>query len=399
MDAEERFAVADWLARAGLEGTAPESLLAGFAERLVAGGVPLLRAVATVQSLDPVVGALLFRWSRPEGRPLREAYDRARGPGELENWQRSPLYALYRSAEMRLRRRLDAASVAEFPFLEGLRAAGATDYLGVKAAFTTAGAGEGVLSSWATDRVGGFGAADLDDLEALLPTFHLALQSAGLSAGCATLLATYLGRDPAARVLEGAVERGVAHRLDAILWASDLAGFTRLADRESEDRVIALLNAYAELAVEAITAAGGDVLKFIGDGLLAVFDRAALADAHGAALGAAKTALDAGAALAAARAAAGLPTTRLRVALHAGEVFYGNIGARRRLDFTVIGPAVNEAARLCDIGRSLDQDLVLSAAFHAAAERHRERFVGLGRYALRGVGRPQHLYTLDRPEA
>jgi adenylate cyclase len=164
--------------------------------------------------------------------------------------------------------------------------------------------------------------------------------------------------------------------------------------------VIDLLNAYAEVAVDAVTDAGGEVLKFMGDGLLAVFDRATRADAPAAALGAAQTALAGVETLGTARAAAGLPTTRLRIALHVGEVYYGNVGARSRLDFTVVGPAVNEAARLCDMCRSLDQDLVLSAAFHAAfhadAATPRDRLVGLGRYALRGVARPQHLFTLDR---
>jgi adenylate cyclase len=191
----------------------------------------------------------------------------------------------------------------------------------------------------------------------------------------------------------------VPERLDAVLWASDLAGFTRLADTQPEDRVVDLLNAYAEVAVDAVTAAGGEVSKFVGDGLLAVFDRATVVDAPAAALRAAETALAGVEALGERRAGAGLPTTRLRIALHVGEVFYGNVGAPARLDFTVVGPAVNEAARLCDMCRSLDQELVLSAAFHAAAERRRDRLVGLGRYALRGVGRPQHLYTLDRTDA
>ena len=102
--------------------------------------------------------------------------------------------------------------------------------------------------------------------------------------------------------------------------------------------------------------------------------------------------------LTAGRAAAGLMGSALRIALHRGEVFYGNIGSRTRLDFTVVGPAVNEAARLCDICKSVDRDLVVSSAFHDSAERQRHRFVGLGRYALRGVARPQPLYTLD-PEA
>lgn len=399
MNADQRFAIADWLARESLKGGAAEGLLGGFAARLDAAGLALLRASATLQTLDPVVGALLFRWWRPDGRAVRESFRRLAAGGGLEGWRYDPFYALYHGDAPRLRVLLeDPEAVTHFPLLGDLRAAGATDYLAVKVAFGARGAGEGVLSSWTTDRPGGFTAQDLADLEALWPMLHVALHTAALRTGADTLLTTYLGRDTAERVLAGAVQRGVPGRLDAVLWASDLAGFTRLADTQSQDRVIDLLNAYAEVAVDAVTDAGGEVLKFMGDGLLAVFDRATLADAPAAALMAAETALAGVATLGTARAAAGLPTSRLRIALHVGEVFYGNVGARTRLDFTVIGPAVNEAARLCDMCRALDQDLVLSAAFHAVAETPRDRLVGLGRYALRGVARPQHLFTLDRTD-
>jgi len=398
MDAEQRFAIADWLARESLKGGAAEGLLGGFAARLDAAGLALLRASATLQTLDPVVGALLFRWWRPDGCARRETFRRDAGGG-VEGWRHSPFHALYHGDARQLRVRLDdAEAAAAFALLGELRAAGATDYIATKEPFGARGAGEGVLSSWTTDRPGGFTADDLADLEALWPVFHVALHTTALSAGADTLLTTYLGRTTARRVLAGAVQRGVPGRLDAVLWASDLAGFTRLADTQSQDRVIDLLNAYAEVAVDAVTDAGGEVLKFMGDGLLAVFDRATLADAPAAALRAAEMALAGVERLGAARAAAGLPTSRLRIALHAGAVFYGNVGARTRLDFTVIGPAVNEAARLCDMCRSLDQDLLLSAAFHTVAETPRDRLVGLGRYALRGVARPQHLFTLDRTD-
>ena len=398
MNAQERFAVAQWLARESLAGRTPEALLAGLAERLDAAGPPLLRATATLQTLDPVIGAVLFRWQRRDGRAVRDSFRRHGAGSMLDEWRDTPFYALYHGEPSQLRFRLDDPEIgATFPLLEELRAAGATDYIATKIPFGARGAGEGVMSAWATDRPGGFTAQDLADLEALWPMFHLAVHTAALSAGANTVLTTYLGRDTARRVLAGAVQRGVPDRLEAVLWSSDLSGFTRLADTEPQERVIDLLNAYAEVTVDAIGRAGGEVLKFMGDGLLAVFDRATVDDAPAAALGAAETALAAVETLGRARVDAGLPTTRLRIALHAGPVFYGNVGAPARLDFTVIGPAVNEAARLCDMCRSLDQDLVLSAAFHAAAgAASRDRLVGLGRYALRGVGRSQHLYTLER---
>jgi adenylate cyclase len=396
MEAKDRLAIADGLARDSLAGAAPEALLQGFCERLLAAGVPLLRAAVTLQSLDPLVGAVAFRWWRDGARAEHARYARAGADGLGEDWRVSPFRALYEAEGDRLRLTPGTAAAAAFPLIGELAAAGATDYVGFKARFAAPGAGEGILSSWATDRPGGFTADDLEALEQALPLLQLAVHSAGAGVGAETLLTTYLGRDVAERVLAGEVARGVPRRLDAVLWASDLAGFTRLADREPEARVIDLLNAYAEVTVDAVTEAGGDVLKFIGDGLLAVFDRARLDDAPAAALTAAERALAAVDELGVRRTAALLPTTRLRVALHAGEVFYGNVGGRSRLDFTVVGPAVNEAARLCDMCRSLERELVLSAAFHAAADAQRARLVGLGRYALRGVARPQHLYTLDR---
>jgi adenylate cyclase len=387
-----------WLADAALGGAAADALLAGFCTRLATGGPPIVRAFLTLESLAPTVEALGFVWERHAGAAERRAYPRAEDRDfEPEGWLASPLYRLLHSPDTHLRRRLDQpGAVTEFPIFRDLAALGATDYVAVKARFAGAGAGSGVMSTWATDRPGGFTTADLDLLEATLPGLHHAAATVMLHESADAVLGTYLGRDVAHRVLGGAVGRGVAHSLDAILWASDLEGFTRLADSEPQDRVIDLLNAYAERTCDAVEDAGGEVLKFTGDGTLAVFDRHRLADAPGQALRAAVEALAAIHALTAERRAAGLPVSALRVALHRGEVFYGNIGSRTRLDFTVVGPAVNEAARLCDMCKSVDRDLVVSSAFHAAAEQDRHRLVGLGRFALRGVARPQPLYTLDR---
>jgi adenylate cyclase len=179
----------------------------------------------------------------------------------------------------------------------------------------------------------------------------------------------------------------------AVIWYSDLEGFTRLADTLPREAVLELLNAYAELLVDAIEAAGGQVLKFAGDGILATFEGG---EAHGAALAAWEAVLRLCRGLGARRAAAGLPVTRPYLALHVGEVLYGNIGGRARLDFTVLGPAVNEASRIAALCRGLDQPAILSEAFaEGCPAAWRERLVGLGRYALRGVARPQALFALE----
>ncbi len=399
MNADDRVALYRWLAEGGLAATSADALLAGFCERLVAGGVPLLRGLVTLESLEPTVEAVSFIWRRTASEAWREAHPRFEDRSfEPEGWLRSPLYALHHSDDTVLRRRLDQAGAAdEFPIFPELIALGATDYLATKVAFGGVGAGVGILASWTTDRIGGFTDSDLEILHDLLPGLYQAVETVTLSESAAVVLGAYLGRNTADLILGGSVGRGVAHTLDAVLWASDLAGFTRLADTEPREQVIDLLNAYAERAVDAVEAEGGQVLKFTGDGMLAVFDRASLENAPSRALAAATRALAETRAVSQERADARLPVSQLRVALHCGEVFYGNVGSRSRLDFTVVGPAVNEAARLCDMCKSVDRDLVVSTAFRAAAPALRERFVALGRFALRGVSRPEFLYMVDEP--
>jgi adenylate cyclase len=253
-------------------------------------------------------------------------------------------------------------------------------------------------SSWATDRPGGFAAADLAALEFLVPCLAVALKGASVAGIAESLVETYLGRDAGHRVLRGNIERGVADKIGAVLWFSDLQGFTRITEIAPPAQIIPLLNDYADAIVTALQDQGGEVLKFIGDGILAIFDifNAALpSDACACALDAALDANRRVAALNQRRKAAGLPVTRFYLGLHVGEVFYGNIGSTERLDFTVVGPAVNETSRIAAMCRSLDQDVLLSSAFAEAAGEARERLVSVGRYALRGVHRPQELYTID----
>ena len=208
-----------------------------------------------------------------------------------------------------------------------------------------------------------------------------------------TLVITYLGRDAAERILRGEIERGQVKTVRKVLWFSDLTGFTRIADTLPQAQLLDLLNAYADGLVGVVHDHGGEVLKFMGDGILAVFDGES--DACARALDAAQAARAAIARLNLEREAAGLSVTGFTLALHEGEVLSGNVGSQERLDFTVVGPAVNELARIQAMSRSLDQPVLVSASFAAACGSHQGRLVSLGRYALRGVGRPQELFTLD----
>jgi len=211
-----------------------------------------------------------------------------------------------------------------------------------------------------------------------------------------TLMQTYLGRDAGRRVLSGRIMRGVADRIDTVLWFSDLCGFTRITDMTPK-HIIPLLNDYADVIVSAIHEQGGDVLKFMGDGVLAIFTADDRTRACNAALAAAVAARRGVAELNERRTAAGLPITDMYLGLHVGEVLYGNVGSTERLDFTVVGPAVNEVSRIAAMCRSAEQPMLVSAAF-AEIGNNRARLVSVGRYALRGVSGAQELFTLDPSE-
>ena len=313
----------------------------------------------------------------------------------------SPWYQLVTSGELQMRRRLAAGEGSnEFPLLAGLAAQGGTDYWARVVPFgdqRPIGETRGVATSWATCDPRGFGEGDLALIDATLPAFVLAFKASMAIDTARTLVATYLGRDAAERILRGEIDRGQVNAMHKVLWFSDLTGFTRIADTLPRDQLLHLLNAYADCLVGVVHDHDGKALKFMGDGILAVFD-GAQGDACRRALDAAEAARAAVARLNLERSAVNLPVTGFTLALHQGEVLYGNVGSRDRLDFTVIGPAVNELSRIQGMSRSLDQPILVSASFAAACDDQRARLVSLGRYALRGVERPQELFTLDLAE-
>jgi adenylate cyclase len=253
-----------------------------------------------------------------------------------------------------------------------------------------------VYASWTTRAPDGFGDGQIDALQRIAPYLALAIKSVSLARMTGTLMETYLGRDAGQRVLSGRIVRGIAERIDAAIWFSDLRGFTRITDTAPE-QVIPLLNDYADVIVSAIHEHGGDVLKLIGDGTLAIFTADNRINACRAAKSAAIAARAGIVELNQRRAADDKPITDMYLGLHVGEVFYGNVGGRERLDFTVIGPAVNEASRIAAMCRSVDQPVLMSSAFANVGDMRRH-LVSVGRYALRGVARPQELFTLD-PDA
>lgn len=398
MDETACNALAGWVTEAGLIGRTESDLMAGFCRRIVDAGVPLARATVILDTLHPIYEGRAFRW-RADEPETAEAVDYGRtSAGEAAaSWRQSPFFHLLESGGKAMRRQLAAGDPADFPTIAQARDEGMTDYLALVHRFAAEGViGEMdcVYSAWSTDAEDGFDESAVRELQRLAPFLELAVKSAALARMAGTLAETYLGRDAGRRVMSGRIVRGVAEKIGAVLWYSDLHGYTQISDNAAPEQIIPLLNDYAEIVISAVHAHRGDVLKLIGDGTLAMFADPNREEACSAALAAAVQVRNAVPRLNGSRAAAGLPTTRAYLALHVGDVFYGNIGSKDRLDFTVIGPAVNEVSRILAMSRSVERDMLLSASFaEALGPETRRRLVSVGRYALRGVAAPQELFT------
>ena len=390
-----------WLTEAGLAGKSETVLLDGFCRRARDAGLPLVRAAIIIDTLHPVHEGRAFLWRREAGQAQTRLVEYGpTGEGEAaENWRRSVFFHLLETGGSLFRVRFHAGEAADFSTMVQMRAEGMTDIAAMITRFAGSGAiGEMDLlySYWATDRPHGFDDAQVEALAGLVPVLALAVKCVSLARIAGTLVETYLGRDAGRRVLKGLIRRGVADKISAVLWYSDLRGFTRITDQAAPEQIIPLLDDYAEAVISAIYENGGDVLKLIGDGTLAIFTAAAADEACRSAIAAHGLLQERLVQLNRRRAGNVLPTTDVYVGLHIGEVFYGNIGSDERLDYTVVGPAVNEVARIAAMCRSVERNVLLSQAFAGAmAGLERGRLVSVGRYALRGVERPQELFTLD----
>jgi adenylate cyclase len=395
-------AVTDWLADAGLRNLSLDDIVDGFARRLNEAGVPVARVFAGMNTLHPMVRARSLIWDRATGPAARFEF------GHLDInapiLQESPFTPMLRHGIAE--RRYDLTSPKpehEVPVFEELRAAGMTEWLGRVFQFGALAPqdAESVRELWlvcslTTDRPGGFADSHIAVLREVLPVFALVAKAVTMPLVHEGLLAAYLGQDPATRVLAGTVQRGEVQGVEAVLFFTDLRGFTALADALPGRDLIVLLDDCFDCMVRPVTARGGEVLKFLGDGLLAIFrieDRPR-AETCAMALAAAKEALALMAGLAERRRARSLPTPDLDIALHVGDVNYGNVGAEARLDFTVIGPAVNEASRIERLCDALGRHLVMSQSFARAAEASRQELVSLGRHRLRGVREETELFGL-----
>lgn len=362
-------------------------------------GLPLWRLSVGIQTLDPTIRAVSYVWLRGAGL-TRLTTPHVPGPDDDLPYRLSPIYALVQDGLIQRHWRLDRGEgCTELPLLQELRGEGATSYFMHIARFggEIAAAVPGVAIAIATDRPGGFTDGDLSLFVALMPAMGLASYRYMLARVSSSILGVYLGERTARRVLAGEVRRGTGRAIKAAILLADLRAFTSLAGREPPERVVAWLDQHLEAIGEAVAANDGEVLKFLGDGLLAVFpveDEIDDGEACRRALAAAEQALAATTELNARRRAAGEPELGLDLVLHFGEVVYGNVGAARRLDFTVIGPTVNEASRIEALCGELGRPLLLSATL---ATRCGRTTTNLGRFALRGCAGETEVHELPPP--
>jgi adenylate cyclase len=400
MDPTPRSHLMNWLISQGLTGLPENELLRGFCERCRAGGLDLSRGLVFIDTLHPIFEGRGFRWNDTETNESDVFEYGPTGYGSAaQNWRRSTFHHMLEHGDDEIRIDLADCDKLDFSMIGDLAAQGHKHFIAFVHRFGetgTMGQMDCLYSYWVTRRDDGFGEQGLDALRDLVPVLGLAIKSAAHADIARTLGRVYLGRDASEQVLRGKISRGVTERINTVLWFSDLRGSTGISETIAPDEIIPFLNDYAQASIDAIHDSGGEVLKLMGDGVLAMFTDQNMPTAKRAALRAEHQFRRNMIALNARRAAEQRPTTSAYVGLHVGEVFYGNIGSADRLDFTVVGPAVNEVSRIASMCRSVDRELLASADFRTGLDAAgRNYLVSTGRFALRGIGRAQDLYTLD----
>ena len=365
-----------------------ERVFAGLCGMLVDSGLPLLRSHLAIRTLHPLVASVDMTWWRNHGL---EVNPREHTPAPPDAWLRSPLLWMIENRQRELRQRLQEPSdFQRFPVFQEFRDAGATDYMAALTPFgdpeTAFERQDGILSSWVSDAPGGFSDSDVAFLRDILPYVGLVAKLSKHEYTTRNVVSAYLGDEVGRRVLEGQIRLGDVDHIPAVIWYSDLRDSTRLAQRMPVADFLRTVNAYFDCTAGAVLGNGGEVLRFIGDAVLAVFPIGP----------------DVSAASAAEQAMAASQVSRQRMdelnlqrvkqeqeqlafglGLHIGEVLYGNIGVPTRLEFSVIGNAANEVSRLESLTKEVGETILVSTEFVQALPGN---WRALGKYEVKGVG-------------
>lgn len=371
-------AIFQWLVDGAPGTTNALEVVGQMGPELIAAGVPVDRIEAFVRTLHPHIVGRSFKWY-PGGKvQVREnSYEHLQSTEFLS----SPVAAVFHTGQP-VRRKLSATELdPDYVVLHRFAGEGYTDFFAGPLRFLS---GQVHAITFGTRRPEGFSDSDIAAFNELLRPLSRLAEILALTRTAVNLLNTYVGHDAGERIMQGRIQRGDTDSMQAVIWFSDLRGFTAMSSQLEPSAIIRTLNELFDCQVPAIENNGGQVLKFIGDGLLAIFPLGA----EGAgpqcdkALAAAHQSFAALQTLNASRTAKAEKPIQFGLALHLGEVAYGNIGGSGRLDFTCIGPAVNLAARLESLTSTLGRSLVVSAEFAAASS---QPLQSIGEFALKGV--------------
>ncbi len=379
-----------WLVHDGWKANSTIEQVEALANALVQAGFPLLTMRLFIRTLNPQLFARFYAWHRNLEEVIENEATHA--GARSEQYLNSP-FALIIKGEGGVRRRLEGPDPQlDFPVLKDLIEEGATDYVAVPLRFSD---GQINVLTLVSDAPGGFTTDQLGNLYEILPNLGRLMEAHAQRTSSLTLLRTYLGRNAGEKVSNGLVKRGDGEELHAVIWFSDLRQSTTMADTMPREEYLAALNLYFDCVVGAIIDNGGEVLKFIGDAVLAIFpiedSAASHPEACANALKAVRAAEEQITEVNLERHAEGQNLLKFGTALHRGTITYGNVGTEQRLDFTVIGPAVNEAARIEDLCKTLGQSVLMSSAFAKGAPGD---LLSMGTHDLRGVKDQEEIFAL-----
>ncbi len=385
--------LASWLLFEGWRETDTGALIRALGLRMRAEGVPVYRLRLSIRFLHPQMIGVTFCWDARADRI--DLYEAPHGITDTDRYRASPYAQLIDERVGAIRRRLELdGEVLDFPILHELRDEGATDYVALPLEFSD---GNIHVLTLATDQPGGFPPTALALVYDSLPVLARIVETHTVRRTAVTLLDTYLGHQSGTRVLEGQVKRGDGETIKAVIWFCDMRDSTPLSNAMPREEFLRLLNSFFEAMAGAVLDQGGEVLRYIGDAVLAIFPLRedpecwiAAGKAAKKALAAAQEAMDRMEVLNRERQAAGLDEVRYGIGLHVGEVMYGNIGAPQRLEFSVIGAAANEAARIEGLTKTLNEPVVVSQKIQSL---HPGPWRALGSHSLRGVTQPVPVYA------
>lgn len=390
--------VTDWVITEALIAEDYISIFEDFHCRLVEAGVPLCRAHVAMPTLHPLAEIITLTW-QPDTKTELSMIDH--GSRQSDAWLHSPIKAMMDAKQTQIRIGPDEIESAakRFPVIADLREVGVTDYLAFGVPFSNQPNAienqAGLVATYATDQKGGFTPAQIEAIERVLPRFSLVAKLANRERLFHNILDAYLGADAGRRVRDGQISLGSGQMIDAVIWFCDLRHSTPLAEKLGHEAFLEILNDYFAAVAGAVMDNGGEVLRFIGDAALAIFpisdDAYDSCTARQKALEAAHDAITRAAEMNAGRVAKGDEPFEYGIGLHVGRIMYGNIGVPSRVEFSVIGPAANEAARIESLCKETSQTVLISEQFADGLE---ENWQDLGQHVIRGSEKELRLFTL-----